>query len=149
MLPNPFMQQALEQARNALPQEVPIGAIIVSATGELLAATHNLTETRCDPTAHAEILAIREACEKRGSPRLPDCDMYVTLEPCPMCATAISFARIRRLYYGAPDAKGGGVENGPRIFNQPTCHHKPDIIAGLAETESAELLKDFFKTKRF
>ena len=148
MPPNPFMQQALEQARAALPREVPIGAIIISAEGELLAAAHNLTETNNDPTAHAEMFAIRIACEKRGSPRLTDCDMYVTLEPCPMCATAISFARIRRLYYAAPDAKGGGVDHGPRIYHQPTCHHRPEIIAGIAERESADLLTNFFKEKR-
>ncbi len=146
--PNPFMQLALGLARTARPREVPIGAVIVSADGEVLAATYNLTETSSDPTAHAEILAIREACAKRESARLPDCDMYVTLEPCPMCATAISFARIRRLYFGAYDPKGGGVEHGPRIYTQPTCHHKPEIIAGLAESECAELLTSFFKEKR-
>ncbi|MBY0406800.1 MAG: nucleoside deaminase [Rickettsiales bacterium] len=142
------MQQALAQARAALPREVPIGAVIVSASGEVLAAAHNLTETTSDPTAHAEILAIRQACAKRGSPRLPDCDLYVTLEPCPMCAAAIGFARLRRVYFGAFDPKGGGVEHGPRIFSQPTCHHRPEIIAGLAEAEAAALLTDFFQAKR-
>ena len=148
MHPNPFMQQALAKARSALPHEVPIAALIVTTTGELLSITHNLTETTSDPTAHAEILAIREACATRNSPRLPDCDMYVTLEPCPMCATAISFARIRRLYFAAPDSKGGGVEHGPRIYQQPTCHHRPEIISGIAEAECSQLLKDFFREKR-
>jgi tRNA(Arg) A34 adenosine deaminase TadA len=148
MMPNPFMQRALEQARAALPHEVPIGAVIVSSSGELLSAAHNLTETTLDPTAHAEIIAIRAACALRGSPRLTDCDMYVTLEPCPMCATAISFARLRRLYFAAHDPKGGGVESGPRIFHHPTCHHRPEIIAGIAQAESSQLLKTFFAAKR-
>lgn len=148
MQPNPFMQAVLEKARSALPHEVPIAALIVTTGGEILSIAHNLTETTSDPTAHAELIAIREACAKRGSPRLPDCDIYVTLEPCPMCATAISFARLRRLYFGAYDPKGGGVEHGPRIYHQPTCHHKPEIIAGLAEAESATLLTDFFREKR-
>lgn len=142
------MQQALEKARAALPHEVPIAALVVTATGEILASAHNLTETTSDPTAHAEILALRAACAKRGSPRLPDCDLYVTLEPCPMCATAISFARIRRLYFGASDPKGGGVDHGPRIYSQPSCHHHPEIIGGIAEAESSELLKNFFLGKR-
>ena len=142
------MQTALEKARAALPDEVPIAALIISSTGELLSITHNLTETTSDPTAHAEILAIREACAKRGSPRLPDCDIYVTLEPCPMCASAISFARLRRLYFAASDPKSGGVENGPRIFNHPTCHHRPEIISGMAETECSALLKSFFSVRR-
>jgi len=148
MMPNPYMQQALECARRALPHEVPIGAVIVSSSGEVLAATHNLVESASDPTAHAELLAIREACAKSGSPRLSDCDLYVTLEPCAMCAQAISFARIRRVYFGAYDPKGGGVENGARIFHQPTCHHAPEIIGGIAESECAELLIDFFKARR-
>ena len=142
------MQLALKQARTALPAEVPIGAVIVDSAGNILTSAHNRTETDADPTAHAELLAIREACAKTGSPRLTDCDMYVTLEPCPMCAQAISFARIRRLYFGAYDAKGGGVENGPRIFAQPTCHHAPEVVGGLAESECAGLLIDFFKGKR-
>ncbi len=142
------MQQALAKARAALPHEVPIAALIVSSSGEILSLAHNLTETISDPTAHAEIVALRAACAQRSSPRLPDCDMYVTLEPCPMCATAISFARIRRLYFGAYDAKGGGVEHGPRIFQQPTCHHRPEVIAGMAEAESSQLLKSFFEAKR-
>lgn len=148
MRPNPFMQQALARARAALPQEVPVAALIVSADGDVLASAHNLTETRADPTAHAELLAIREACAKRGSPRLPDCDIYVTLEPCPMCAAAIGFARLRRLYFGASDPKSGGVEHGPRIYRHPTCHHAPEIIAGLAESECRQLLTAFFREKR-
>ncbi|MFO0388183.1 MAG: nucleoside deaminase [Alphaproteobacteria bacterium] len=142
------MQHALEHARkSALCGEVPIGAVIVK-DGHVIASAHNLTETNNDPTAHAELLAIRAACEILKTPRLTDCDIYVTLEPCPMCATAISFARIRRLYFGAYDAKGGGVENGARIFNQPTCHHKPEVYGGIAESECAEILKEFFKARR-
>lgn len=143
-----MIQQALEQAHKAAQNgEVPIGAVIVK-DGQIIASAHNLTETHNDPTAHAELLAIRTACETLQTPRLTDCDMYVTLEPCPMCATAISFARIRRLYFGAYDAKGGGVENGPRIFNQPTCHHKPEVYGSIAESECAEVLKEFFKARR-
>lgn len=147
MLPNPFMQQALAQARKALPAEVPIGAVIVK-DGQVVASAHNRTETDADPTAHAELLAIRAACAKLGTPRLAGCDLYVTLEPCPMCAAAISFARIRRLVFGAHDAKGGGVESGPRLYNQPSCHHAPEVMGGVAESECGQLLKDFFKEKR-
>lgn len=143
-----FMQLALEQARRAAQNgEVPIGAVIVKGDN-VIASAHNLTETKNDPTAHAELVAIRAACEALGNPRLSDCDMYVTLEPCPMCATAISFARIRRLYFGASDEKGGGVENGPRIFSQSTCHHKPEIYGGMSERECGELLTGFFKERR-
>lgn len=143
-----FMQQALALAKQAAENgEVPIGAVVVK-DGEIIASAHNLTETNNDPTAHAEVLAIRAACEKLGTPRLTDCDLYVTLEPCPMCATAISFARIRRLYFGASDEKGGGVENGPRIFSQPTCHHKPEIYGGISEAECAGVLRAFFRAKR-
>ncbi len=143
-----MMQAALTLAQQASQRdEVPIGAVIVQ-NGKIIASAHNLTETNNDPTAHAELLAIRSACETLGSPRLPDCDMYVTLEPCPMCATAISFARIRRLYFGAYDAKGGGVENGPRIFSQPTCHHAPEIYGGIEESQCATLLKKFFAQRR-
>ena len=142
------MNQALEQARLAAQRgEVPIGAVIIRGN-EIIASAHNLVETQSDPTAHAELLAIRSACEILKSPRLTDCDLYVTLEPCPMCATAISFARIRRLYFGAPDPKGGGVEHGARIFNQPTCHHKPEIIGGMNESECGEILREFFKERR-
>lgn len=142
------MQRALEEAQAAAARgEVPIGAVIVH-NGTVIAASGNRTEECADPTAHAEMLVIREACEKLASPRLPECDLYVTLEPCPMCATAISFARIRRLYFGATDPKGGGVTAGPRIFQQPTCHHSPEIYDGIAQSESAAMLKKFFAGKR-
>ena len=144
------IQYAINQAKTAETKgEVPIGAIIVNSVNkEVVASAYNLTETHSDPTAHAEILAIREACQKLGTPRLIHCDIYVTLEPCPMCAQAISFARIRRLYFGAYDIKGGGVENGPRIFHQQTCHHKPEVIGGMEENTCADLLKQFFAGKR-
>lgn len=144
-----YMELALEQARIAASaDEVPVGAVLVDASGAVLAATHNRVERDKDPTAHAEMLAIRQAAAKRGDARLPDCDLYVTLEPCPMCATAISFARLRRVYWGASDPKGGGIENGPRIFAQATCHHRPELFGGMAETEAAALLRDFFKARR-
>jgi tRNA(Arg) A34 adenosine deaminase TadA len=127
--------------------EVPVGAAIVR-DGVLLAVAHNEPRRLSDPTAHAEILAIRAACAAIGDERLVGCDLYVTLEPCPMCAGAISFARIRRLYYGAADPKGGGVEHGPRVFNQPTCHHAPDVYGGFRESEAAALLRAFFAEKR-
>ena len=144
------MVLALHQARLAEQAgEVPVGCVITSAaTGEIVSMAHNRTERDFDPSAHAEILAIREACFKLGTTRLPNCDMYVTLEPCAMCASAISFARIRRLYFGAYDPKMGGVEHGPAIFNQPTCHHSPEVYGGLDETEAAEMLKSFFADKR-
>jgi tRNA(Arg) A34 adenosine deaminase TadA len=127
--------------------EVPIGAAIMQ-DGALIAAAGNRTRELSDPTAHAEMLAIRLACAALGSERIGAADLYVTLEPCPMCAAAISFARIRRLYYAASDPKGGGVEHGPRIFAHPTCHHAPDIYAGLREAEAAELLRRFFRARR-
>ena len=143
------MERALSEARLAAERgEVPIGAVIVGPDGEVLAEAGNRTEGDRDPTAHAELLAIRAAAARLGAPRLVDCDLYVTLEPCPMCAQAISFARLRRLYYGAADPKGGGVEHGPRIFNQPTCHHRPEVYAGIGEREAAELLRDFFRDRR-
>ncbi len=143
------MERALAQARAAAERgEVPIGCVIVAPDGALLAETGNRTEADRDPTAHAELLAIRAAASKLGSPRLVDCDLYVTLEPCPMCAQAISFARLRRVYWGAADPKGGGVEHGPRIFDQPTCHHRPDLYPGVGEVEAAELLRAFFKARR-
>lgn len=144
------MGRALELAREAAAGgEVPVGAVIVdAATGRVIAEARNRTEADNDPSAHAELLAIREACRKAGAPRLENADLYVTLEPCPMCATAISFARVRRLYFGAYDPKGGGVEHGPRIFEQPTCHHRPEVVGGLAETEAGDLLKVFFKERR-
>ena len=135
-----------EAAREA--GEVPIGAVVVSAVGEVLARAGNRTLALRDPTAHAELLAIRAACALLGSERLIGCDLYVTLEPCAMCAAAISFARIRRLYFGAADPKGGAVEHGPRFFAQATCHHAPEVIGGLRETEAANLLKQFFARRR-
>ena len=144
------MQTALEEARLAVSMgEVPVGAVVIDAeTGSEIARAGNRTEELADPTAHAEMEVIRQACAIRGEPRLPDCSLYVTLEPCPMCATAISFARIQRLYYAAPDPKGGGVEHGPRIFHQPTCHHKPELYPGIGEDEAAELLRTFFQARR-
>jgi tRNA(adenine34) deaminase len=144
------MQAALAEAeRAALSGEVPVGAVLVDGlSGEVLARTHNLVETNADPTAHAELLAIREVAAKRGAKRLETCDLYVTLEPCPMCAQAIAFARLRRIYYGAADPKGGGIEHGPRIFSQPTCHHRPEVYGGIDEARAAALLKDFFKERR-
>jgi len=143
------MDRALAQARLAAGRgEVPIGAVIVGPAGEVLVEAGNRTEELRDPTAHAEMLVIRAAAAKLGAPRLVGCDLYVTLEPCPMCAQAISFARIRRLYWGAPDPKGGGVEHGPRIFDQSTCHHRPELYPGLAEAEAGELLRAFFRERR-
>jgi len=143
------MELALDEAEAARDLgEVPIGAVIVSAAGEVLARAGNRTLTLRDPTAHAELLAIRAAAAKLGSERLTACDLYVTLEPCAMCAAAISFARIRRLYFGAADPKGGAVEHGPRFFHQPTCHHAPEVIGSLGETRAAALLKDFFAVRR-
>ena len=143
------MALALAEAETARDLgEVPIGAVVVGAGGAVLAAAGNRALALRDPTAHAELLAIREACAKLGSERLTDCDLYVTLEPCAMCAAAISFARIRRLYFGAPDPKGGAVEHGPRFYEQPTCHHAPEVIGGLSEARAASLLKDFFAARR-
>ena len=142
------MDLALDAARQAAERgEVPVGAVIVK-DGAVLATAGNRTIADHDPTAHAEILALREAARLIGSERLIECDLYVTLEPCAMCAGAISFARIRRLYFGASDPKGGAVEHGPRFFSQPTCHHAPEIYGGLNETEAAELLRAFFKSRR-
>lgn len=144
------MKAALAEASAAAARgEVPVGAVIVdSTTGEVIAASGNETEQTNDPTAHAELLALRRACAIKKAPRLPDCDLYVTLEPCPMCATAISFARIRRVYFGAYDPKSGGVEHGPKIFSHATCHHKPEVYGGIDERECGDILKDFFKDKR-
>jgi tRNA(Arg) A34 adenosine deaminase TadA len=142
------MQQALAEAKAAADRgEVPVGAVITRG-GVVIAAAGNRTRERNDPTAHAEMLAIRIACEALGEERLTGCDLYVTLEPCPMCAGAISFARIRRLYFGATDPKGGAVESGVRLYAAPTCHHAPDVYGGLAEAEAASLLRDFFKDRR-
>jgi len=143
-----FMDFALSQARAAAQRdEVPIGAVLV-LDGRIIASSGNRTRELNDVTAHAEIAVIRMACEELGQERLPGADLYVTLEPCTMCAAAISFARIRRLYYGANDVKGGAVESGVRFFNQPTCHHAPEVYSGLGETESAEILREFFQGKR-
>jgi tRNA(Arg) A34 adenosine deaminase TadA len=128
--------------------EVPVGAVVVDAAGRRLAIAGNRTRELVDPTAHAEILAIRTACSAIGSERLVGCDLYVSLEPCAMCAAAISFARIRRLYFGAADPKGGAVEHGPRFFSQPTCHHAPDVYGGIDEVRAGALLKRFFAERR-
>lgn len=129
--------------------EVPVGAVVVAAaTGKVLGQAGNQVEADCDPTAHAEILAIRRACATRGDARLPDCDLYVTLEPCAMCATALSHARIRRVVFGAYDPKGGGVEHGARVFERDTCHHHPEVVGGIQEARAAALLRRFFKEKR-
>ena len=142
------MDLALKTAKNAGKSgEVPIGCVIVRDY-QVIAAASNRTLTDRDPTAHAEIVAIREAAEKIGTERLVDCDLYVTLEPCTMCAAAISFARIRRLYYGAADPKGGAVENGVRFFDSPTCHHRPEVYGGIGESEAGGLLRSFFSERR-
>ena len=145
-----WMDRALalaEQAGEA--GEVPVGAVIVEAeSGRVLAEAANRTERDADPTAHAEMLAIRAAARLRGRPRLTGCDLFVTLEPCPMCAQAISFARISRLYFGAPDPKGGGVENGARVFDRPSCHHRPEVYGGIGEARAAALLREFFRERR-
>src|SRR5437879_4038125 len=143
-----FMDLALKNAENAgKAGEVPIGCVIVRGY-EVIATAGNRTLTDRDPTAHAEILAIRQAAEAIGTERLVDCDLYVTLEPCTMCAGAISLARIRRLYYGAADPKGGAVDNGVRFFASPTCHHRPEVYGGIGEAQSAELLQSFFRERR-
>jgi len=143
-----FMDIALDEARKAVERgEIPVGAVLVRH-GAVLATAGNETILHSDPTAHAEIVAIRRACAALGSQRLPDCDLYVTLEPCAMCAAAISFARIRRLYFGAWDEKGGAVENGPRFFAQPTCHHAPEVYSGIGATASGALLTRFFRDRR-
>ena len=147
-MPSP-MELALEEAARAGARgEVPVGAVLVDASGAVLVTAGNAVEARHDPTGHAELLAIRAAAALRQSPRLEDCDLYVTLEPCAMCAAAISFARIRRLYYGAYDPKGGAVEHGARFFTLPTCHHRPEIYGGIEEQRAAVLLRDFFMARR-
>ena len=144
-----FMDLALAEARAAgLRGEVPVGAVIVAPGGQVVARAGNRTRELNDPTAHAEILALRAACAAAGSERLPGHDLYVTLEPCPMCAAALSNARIARLYYGAADPKSGGVAQGPRIFAHPQCHHVPEVYDGIAATEAERLLKDFFAARR-
>jgi tRNA(Arg) A34 adenosine deaminase TadA len=143
------MELALAEAEAAAGRgEVPVGAVLIDGAGEVVAADGNRTEQLADPTAHAEMLVIRAAARQAGRPRLAECDLYVTLEPCPMCAQAISFARIRRLYYGAADPKGGGVEHGPRIFASASCHHRPEVYGGIGERRAAELLRHFFGARR-
>jgi tRNA(Arg) A34 adenosine deaminase TadA len=147
--PQGYMALALAEARAAAERgEVPVGAVLVAPDGGVVARDGNRTREMSDPTAHAEMLVIRAGCQTLGSERLADHDLYVTLEPCPMCAAAISFARIRRLYWGADDAKSGGVTAGPRIFSQPTCHHRPELYGGLAASEAAAILTNFFETRR-
>jgi len=143
------MLAALAEAEAAAARgEVPVGAVVVAADGTVLARTGNRTRELADPTAHAEMLAIRQACAVQKSERLDGADLYVTLEPCPMCAAAASFARIRRLYFGAADPKSGGVEHGPRIFSQPTCHHAPEVYGGIEEVRAGALLRRFFVERR-
>ncbi|CDL00492.1 nucleoside deaminase [Magnetospirillum gryphiswaldense] len=143
-----FMQMAMDQAAAAARRgEVPVGAVLVRA-GQVIAADGNRVEELHDPTAHAEMQVIRAAATRLGQTRLEECDLYVTLEPCPMCAAAIAHARLRRLYYGAYDPKGGGVEHGARVFERSTCHHRPEIVGGLREAENAALLQDFFRQRR-
>jgi tRNA(adenine34) deaminase len=150
MIRSAFMRLALEEAEAAAGRgEVPVGAVIVDGeTGAVLARAGNRVEELADPTAHAEMLVIRAAAGGDGAPRLPACDLYVTLEPCTMCAAAVSLARIRRLYFGAYDPKGGGVEHGARVFNLPTCHHRPEVCGGLGEIAAQALLHRFFADKR-
>lgn len=143
-----FMDIALEEARSAEARgEVPVGAVVV-LNGEIIARNGNRTRELNDPTAHAEMLAIREAAATLASERLTGCELYVTLEPCAMCAGAISFARLSRLYFAASDPKGGGVEHGGRFFSQPTCHHAPQVYSGIGERQASEILTEFFKSKR-
>jgi tRNA(Arg) A34 adenosine deaminase TadA len=143
------MQLALEQARAAARRgEVPVGAVVTDSAGAVLAQGANRVEELSDPAAHAEILALREAARLRGTKYLEDCDLAVTLEPCAMCAAAISLYRIRKLVFAAYDPKGGGVEHGARVFSHPTCHHRPEVVGGVLESESALLLRDFFAARR-
>lgn len=143
------MDEALTEARAAADRgEVPVGAVIVDASGQIVARAGNRTREWNDPTAHAEIVAIRAACKSMKTERLPGLDLYVTLEPCPMCASAISQARLARVYYGAADPKSGGVAQGPRVFSHPQCHHVPEVYDGLAAKECERLLKAFFENKR-
>lgn len=143
-----WMGQALLQAKAAGDRgEVPVGAVLVR-DGQVIAEAGNRVEEWSDPTAHAEMVVVREAARLLGAPRLVGCDLYVTLEPCPMCATALSFARVERIFFGAFDPKGGGVDHGPRIFDQPTCHHRPEVFGGISEQACASLLKDFFDIRR-
>lgn len=143
-----FMREALDLAQKAQTLgEIPVGAVIVHK-GKIIGRGHNLTRTNNDPSAHAEIVAIREAAQYLGNDRLPNCDLWVTLEPCAMCAGAIAHARIERLYYGAADEKAGAVDSGVQLFNQPTCHHVPEVYSGLEESEAKNLLQQFFRDRR-
>lgn len=143
------MSRALCQAAAAAARgEVPVGAVVLGPDGAVLAEAGNQVEADCDAAAHAELLALRAAAARRGTPRLPDCDLVVTLEPCPMCAQAISFFRIRRLVFGAYDPKSGGVDHGARVFEAPSCHHRPEIVGGVRETDAASLLRAFFAARR-
>ena len=147
--PHHPMRIALDEACKAATMgEVPVGAVVLAPDGSILTTAGNRTEALNDPTAHAEILALRAASMRLGSPRLPGCTLIVTLEPCPMCAHAISLFRIHRLIFGAYDPKGGGVDHGARVFNASSCHHKPDVVGGVYETHAAALLRDFFKARR-
>jgi tRNA(adenine34) deaminase len=146
---NPYMEEALAEARRAAETgETPVGAVVVAPDGAIAGRGRNLVIGASDPTGHAEIRAIRQACLAAASERLPGYDLYVTLEPCAMCAAAISFARIRRLYFGAPDEKGGAAEHGVRFFASRACHHAPEVYGGIAETQAAALLRDFFRKLR-
>ncbi|MGD9507207.1 MAG: nucleoside deaminase [Geminicoccaceae bacterium] len=143
------MDRALAEAEAASALgEVPVGAVIVDSGGTVLAQDRNRVEERSDPTAHAEILVIRAAAVRLGTPRLVGCDLYVTLEPCPMCAMAASLARLRRIYFGAEDPKGGGIDHGPRIYASTSCHHRPEVYGGIAATHSGALLRGFFRQRR-
>ncbi len=145
----PYMRLAIQEAKSAARRgEVPVGAVLVNASGEVVAKTGNAPISICDPTAHAEVLALRDAAYGSGNYRLGGLTLYVTLEPCTMCAGAISNARISRVVFGAPDAKGGAVENGVRFFEQPTCHHKPDVTGGVLAQDCADILKNFFRARR-
>jgi tRNA(adenine34) deaminase len=149
MKPNPYMEMALAEAELAAAAgETPVGAVVVSPDGRIAGRGHNLVIATSDPTAHAEILAIREACLAAKSERLPGYELYVTLEPCAMCAAAISFARIRRIYFGAADEKGGAVEHGVRFFASPACHHAPEVYGGIGEARAAAMLREFFRKLR-
>lgn len=146
---NPIMTLALDTAAEAgAAGEVPIGAVVVDAAGRVIARSGNRVERDGDPTAHAEMVALREAAARLGVKTLSNCDLYVSLEPCPMCAAALALAHIRRLYFAAFDPKGGGVEHGPRIFTQPTCHHRPEVYGGIGERRAAALLREFFRERR-
>ena len=147
-LPEPMLQALAEAKAAAARGEVPVGAVMVDAQGNIIAKAGNQTLELKDPTAHAEMLAIRASSQVLQTERLIDCDLYVTLEPCAMCAAAISFARIRRVYFAASDEKMGAVENGPCFFNQRTCHHAPEVYSGIGESEAQAMLKDFFKSRR-